>query len=178
MDNPAFEDGENIPIMDGDGDGWGDDGDGDIPHTPTGEGGSMPETPFPTPAVPEETPGSKVTPLSNELKIQQIQALYDFWNVKGNVNWVELDRFRLHRNDKTGNIELKFMDGDDWISLTNSRNGKFLAKSTVSSRMKGGGRGGGVEAMKNMLGLDETPLQSERSKTAARKLAKTIPTNI
>ena len=37
---------------------------------------------------------------------------------------------------------------------------------------------GGVYAMKHMLGLDRDPLQSERSKTAARKLAQIIPTDL
>ena len=35
---------------------------------------------------------------------------------------------------------------------------------------------GGSNAMKIMLGLDTDPLQSERSKTTARKLAQIIPT--
>ena len=37
---------------------------------------------------------------------------------------------------------------------------------------------GGPNVMKNMLGLDTDPLQSERSKTAARKLAQIIPTDL
>ena len=37
---------------------------------------------------------------------------------------------------------------------------------------------GGSNAMKNMLGLDTDPLQSERSKTAARKLVQIIPTDL
>ena len=37
---------------------------------------------------------------------------------------------------------------------------------------------GGANVMKNMLGLDETPSRLERSKTAARKLASIIPTDL
>ena len=167
MDNPAFKDDENIPLM------HDDDDDDDIRYTHTGEEG---ETSFST--LSEETPGSKIIPLSNELKKQKIQALYDFWGVGGNVNFAELDRFRLNRNETTGNTELKFKVGDDWVSLSNSRNGKCFAQSTVIGRMKGGGGGGGGYAMKNIFRLDETPLQSERSKKAARKLAKSMPTDL
>ena len=81
----------------------------------------------------------------------------------------ELDRFQLNRNETTGNTDFKFWNGHDWVSLINSRNGKFLALRTLRDRMK-------EEAMKNMLGLAKTP--SERSKTAARKVAKSIPTDL
>ena len=163
MDNPAFKDDENIPLM------HNDDDDDDIPYTPTGEVG---EKRFSTSTLSEETPGSKVTRLSDELKRDKIQALHDFLGVKGDVNLIELDRFRLNRNEKTGNTELKFWNGHDWVSLTNSRNGKFLVESSLIRKMRG------PNAMKNMLELDEKPLQSERSKTAARKLAQTMPTNL
>ena len=126
-----------------------------------------------TPTMPEENkPGDKITPLSNELKRQKIQALYDFLGVEGNLNFAELDRFRLNRNEKTGNPELKFWNGRDWVSLTNKYTGKFLAESSLIRRM------GGPNVMKNMLGLDTDPSQSERSKTAARKLAQSIPTDL
>ena len=56
--------------------------------------------------------------------------------------------------------------------LTNKVDGKCLAKSSLIRKM------GGSNAMKHMLGLDTDPLQSERSKTAARKLTQIIPTDI
>ena len=133
---------------------------------PIGEGGG---TSSRTPTGVFNRPGDKIIPLSNELKIQ---ALHDFLGAGGNVNLVELDRFRLNRNEKTGNAELKFWNGRDWVLLTNKVDGKFLAKSSLERKM------GGVYAMKNMLGLDTDPLQSERSKTAARKLAQIIPTDL
>ena len=68
MDNPAFKVDENIPLMH-------DDDDDDTPYTPTWE---VDEKRFSTPTMSEETPGSIVIPLSNELKRQKIQALYDF----------------------------------------------------------------------------------------------------
>ena len=164
MENPGYDGNEDIPLPEREG-----DDDGDIPDIPTGEGG---ETSFSTPAVPEENkPGDKIIILSNELKRQKIQALYDFLGVEGNVNLAELDRFRLNLDEKTGNPELKFWNGRDWVSLTNKYTGKCLAESSLIRRM------GGPNVMKNMLGLDIKPSQSERSKTAARKLAQIIPTD-
>ena len=168
MENPGYDDGnEDIPHPEG-----GDDDDPtdqNPPRVPTGEGGG---TSSRTSTVPEEIPGSKVTRLSEELKRQKIYALHQELGVSGNINLAELDRFRLSRNEKTGKIELEFRKGLDWVSLTNKYTGEFLAKSSLEQRM------GGVYAMKHMLGLDRDPLQSERSKTAARKLAQIIPTDL
>ena len=168
MENPGYDDGnEDIPHPEG-----GDDDDPtdqNPPRFPTGEGGG---TSSRTPTGVLNRPGDKIGVLSNELKRQKIQALYGFLGVEGNVNLAELDRFRLNRNEKTGNPELKCWNGRDWVSLTNKYTGKFLAESSLIRRM------GGPNVMKNMLGLDTDPLQSERSKTAARKLAQIIPTDL
>ena len=130
--------------------------------------------PEPLPTTPSpKIPGGKVLPLSNELKRQKIYALYQELGATGNVNLAELDRFRLNRNEKTGNAELKFLNNkDEWVLLTNKRTGEFLVKATIERLM------GGVNVMKNMLGLDETPSRLERSRTAARKLASIIPTDL
>ena len=138
-----------------------------IPISIPTEGGSLPTTSTP------KIPGDKVIPLSNELKRQKIYALHQELGVTGNVNLAELDRFRLNRNEKTGNAELKFLNNkDEWVLLTNKRTGEFLVKESIERLM------GGVNVMKNMLGLDETPSRLERSKTAARKLASIIPTDL
>ena len=162
MENPGYNDEEDIPLPEGEGD------EGEYnPFTliPT-EGGSLPTTPSP------KIPGGKVIPLSNELKRQKIYALHQELGVTGNVNLAELDRFRLNRNEKTGNAELKFFNGQDWVLLTNKRTGEFLTESSIRQKM------GGLNVMKNMLGLDETPSRLERSRTAARKLASIIPTDL
>ena len=78
----------------------------------------------------------------------------------------------MKRNEKIGNAEIKFFNGQDWILLTNKRTGEFLAEESIRQKM------GGVNVMKIMLGLDETPSRLERSRTAARKLASTIPTDL
>ena len=158
MENPTFIDDENIPLINS-------HEDEDAPYTPMqSEGGTTEETSFSTPS--RETPGSKIIPLSNELKRQKIYTLHQELGVTGNVNLAELDRFRLNRNEKTGNAELKFFNGQDWVLLT-KRTGEFLVKTSIERLM------GGVNVMKNMLGLDETP-----SRLAARKLASIIPTDL
>ena len=142
MENPGYDDGnEDIPHPEG-GD-YDDPTDQNPPRVPTGEGDG---TSSRTPTGVLNRPGDKITPLSNELKRQKIYALYDFLGVEGNVNLAELDMFRLNRNEKTGNPELKFWNGRDWVSLTNKYTGKFLAESSLIRRM------GGPNVMKNMLG--------------------------
>ena len=164
MENPTFIDDENIPLINS-------HEDEDAPYTPMqSEGDTTEETSFSTPS--RETPGSKIIPLSNELKRQKIQALHKELGITGDVNLAELDRFQLNLNEKTRNSELKFFNGQDWILLTNKHTGGFLAEGSLIRKM------GGANAMKNMLGLDTTPSQSERSKTAARKLASIIPTDL
>ena len=164
MENPTFIDDENIPLINS-------HEDEDAPYTPMqSEGGTTEETSFSTPS--RETPGSKIIPLSNELKRQKIQALHQELGITGDVNLAELDRFQLNLNEKTRNSELKFFNGQDWILLTNKHTGGFLAEGSLIRKM------GGANAMKNMLGLDTTPSQSDRSKTAARKLASIIPTDL
>ena len=164
MENPTFIDDENIPLINS-------HEDEDASYTPMqSEGDTTEETSFSTPS--RETPGSKIIPLSNELKRQKIQALHKELGITGDVNLAELDRFQLNLNEKTRNSELKFFNGQDWILLTNKHTGGFLAEGSLIRKM------GGANAMKNMLGLDTTPSQSERSKTAARKLASIIPTDL
>ena len=165
MENPGYNDEEDIPLPEGEGD------DGEYkPFTPMqSEGEPSSSTPS------QEKPGSKVIPLSNELKRQKIYALHQELGVTGNVNLAELDRFRLNRNEKTGNAELKFLNNkDEWVLLTNKRTGEFLVKASIERLM------GGVNVMKNMLhiDIDTTPLRLERSRTAARKLASIIPEQI
>ena len=168
MENPGYDGNEDIPDPS---DPTDDPNDLNKHTLPIGEGG---RTSSRTSTMPEEIPGSKVTRLSEDLKRQTIQALHDFLGVRGNVNFAELDRFRLNRNEKTGNPELKFYikQTNEWVSLTNKYTGKFLAESSLIRKM------GGPNVMPNMLGLDTDPLQSERSKTATRKLAQSIPTDL
>ena len=63
------------------------------------------------------------------------------------------------------------MDGGKWFFLI-KQTGDFLALKTLRDRF------GGVNAMKNFLGIVETPPALERSFKAAAKLRCEFPTDI
>ena len=66
-----------------------------------------------------------------------------------------------------------FLDGDKhWQSLTNKRTGEFLAPKTLREKF------GGLNTMKSVLSLDETPSALERSISAASKLKSELPTDL
>ena len=74
--------------------------------------------------------------------------------------------------EKTSNNDLPFLDGNKhWQSLTNKRTGEFLAAKTLREKF------GGLNIMKSVLSLDETPFELERFK-AATKLSRELPTDI
>ena len=59
----------------------------------------------------------------------------------------------------------------DVFSLT-KHTGEFFAPKTLRDRF------GGVDTMKNVLGLNETPTALERSFKAATKLSRELPTDL
>ena len=66
-----------------------------------------------------------------------------------------------------------FLDGNkQWQSLTNKRTGKFLAPKTLREKF------GGLNIMKSVLSLDQTPSALERSITATTKLKAELPTDL
>ena len=90
----------------------------------------------------------------------------------GNPDLADLDQFSIKKNSKTGNIELLFLDGNNqWQSLNNKRTGEFLAPKTLREKF------GGLNTMKNFLGVD-TPPALERSFQAATKLKAGLPTDL
>ena len=65
-----------------------------------------------------------------------------------------------------------FLDGNnDWQSLTNKRTGEFLAPKTLREKL------GGLNIIRSVLSLDETPSVLERSISAASKLKSELPTD-
>ena len=69
-----------------------------------------------------------------------------------------LDRFMIKTNSKTGNTDFLFLDATNhWQSLTNKRTGEFLVAKTLREKF------GGLNIMKSVLSLDETPSALERS---------------
>ena len=75
--------------------------------------------------------------------------------------------------EKTSNNDLPFLDGNKhWQSLTNKRTGEFLAAKTLREKF------GGLNILKSVLSLDETPFALERPFKAATKLRRELPTDI
>ena len=85
----------------------------------------------------------------------------------------DIDRFMINKNSKTGNTDLLFLDGNNhWQSLTNKRAGEFLAPKTLREKF------GGLNIMKSVLSLDETPSTLEKSFKAATRLNRELPTDL
>ena len=94
-------------------------------------------------------------------------------NVTGDPGPADIDLFMIKKNSKTGNTDFLFLDGNKhWQSLTNKRNGEFLAAKTLREKFDG------LNTLKSVLSLDETPSALERSFKAATKLRRELPTDI
>ena len=97
MDNIAFVDEEDIPLVHQD-----DDYDDTTYETPNT---SRIETSF---TVPDTTEA-----LRQKIKRDKINALYRHLNVTGNLDLIDIDRFTIKKNIKTGNTDLFFLDAND-----------------------------------------------------------------
>ena len=96
--------------------------------------------------------------------------MYRHLNVTGDIDLIDLDQFRLKRDPKRGAPVFKFYNGDWWASLT-KQTGESFAPKTLRDRF------GGVNAMKNFLGI-ETPPPLEGPFKAASKLKIELPTDL
>ena len=111
--------------------------------------------------------------LRQKVKLDKITALYRHLNMAGDISLADLDRFMIRKNSKTGNTVLLFLHGSNqWQSLTNKHTGEFLASKTLREEF------GGLNIMKSVLSLDETPSALERSAKAATKLSHDLPTDL
>ena len=91
----------------------------------------------------------------------------------GDPGLVDIDRFMIKKNSKTGNTDLLFFDGNNqWQSLTNKRTGEFLAAKTLREKF------GKLNIMKSVLSPDETPSALERSLKATTKFKAELPTDL
>ena len=88
----------------------------------------------------------------------------------GNPDLIEFDRFRLTKDSKKGVTIFEFYNGSRWVLFT-KQTGDFFAPKTLRDRL------GGVNAVKNFLGIDKTPPVLERSLRAATKLKGGLPTD-
>ena len=96
--------------------------------------------------------------------------MYHHLGAKGSLDFVNLDRFKMKTNSKTGITDLLWYNGENWVSLTNQRTGEFLVVSTLKTKF------GGLTPMKNVLNLEQTPPSIDRSVKAANLLKSEIPT--
>ena len=77
-------------------------------------------------------------------------ALYWHLNVTGDIDLINLDQFRLTKDLKKRVTVVEFYKGDRWVHLTKQA-GEFFAPKTLM------GSFGGVNRMKNFLGIKRTP---------------------
>ena len=162
MDNIAFIDEENIPMIHQDEE---DYGDCRTPNVSRVED----ETSF---TVPDATEPTLTLRLRTQVKRDKLIALYRHLDVTGDLYWIDLDRFKLTKDSKKGVTIFEFYNGNDrWIPLTKQTGESFTAK-TLKDRF------GGINAMKNFLGIDKTPPILERSLRAASKLKSELSTDL
>ena len=162
MDNIAFADEENIPMV------HEDDEDYDERHDTSNA--SRIETSF---IEHDTTEATSTLRFRRKLKRDKIVSLCRYLSVTGDPGFADVDRFMIRKNSKRGNIEFLFLDADKhWQSLTNKRTGEFLAAKTLREKF------GGLNIMKSVLSLDETPPPLERSLRTATKLKSELPTDL
>ena len=163
MDNPNFVDEENIPMI------HQDEDDEDYDDYNTLNASRVDETSF---TVPDTTEVTSTLRLRQKVKRDKLIALYRYLDVMGIPDLIDLDQFKLTTDPKKGAVIFEFYNGNDrWVPLT-KQTGEFLAAKSLRDRF------GGVNAMKNFLGLDETPPSLERSLKAATRLKAGLPTDL
>ena len=162
MDNPTFVDKETIGMVH-------QDEDYDEYNTPNTS--RVDETSF---MEPDTTEAISALRLRQKVKRDKINALYRHLDVTGDPGLADIDRFIIKKkNNKTDNTDLLFLDGNNqWQSLTNKRTGEFLSAKTLREKF------GGLNIMKSVLSLDETPSALERSFKAPTKLSRGLPSDL
>ena len=159
MDNLAFVDEENIPLV---------QQDEDYDHYNIPNTRRVDEASFMGPATAEAT---STLGLTKEVKRDKLAPLYRHLNVKSNIDLIDLHQFKLTTDTKRRATIFEFYYGNRWVPLT-KQTGEFFAPKTLIDRF------GGIKAMKNFLGIKATPLFLERSTSAAIKLKAEIPTDL
>ena len=110
--------------------------------------------------------------LRQKVKRDKINALYRHLDITSNPNLIDLDRFRLTKDPKKGVTIFEFYNGNDkWVPPT-KQTGEFFAPKTLRQKFNG------INIMKSVLSLDETPPLLERSLKTATKLTRDLPTDL
>ena len=131
MHTSRFVDEETIPLVqDEDYDNYG------TPNTSRVE-----ETSF---TVPDTTEATSNLQLRQKVKRDKLAALYRHLNVTGNIDLIDLGRFRLSTDHKKGVTIFEFHNGYGWAPLT-KQTGEFFAPKTLRKKF------GGVNTMTNFF---------------------------
>ena len=97
--------------------------------------------------------------------------MYRHLHVTANLDLIDLTRFEIKSDTKNGATISEFYNGDRWVPLT-KQTGEFFASITLRDRF------GGVNVMKNFLGIDTKPPSLERSISATSELKSELPTDL
>ena len=159
MDNPVFVDKETIPMVHQDE----DYDDYNTPNTSRTDKTSFTE--------PDTTEATSTLQLRQKVKRDKLTALYRHLNVTGNLDLINLNRFKHTRDHKKGTTIFEFYNSNRWVPLT-KQTGELFAPKTLKDRF------GGVDTMNNFLGFTKTPPALERSFKTATKLSRELSTDL
>ena len=158
MDDPRFLDEEAIPLVQ----------DEDYDNYGTPNASRVDETSF---MEPDTTEATSTLRLNQKVKRDKLAALFRHLNIIGNLDLIDLNRFKLTRDPKKGATIFEFYNSDRWVPLT-KQTGGFFATKTLRDRF------GELNTMKNILDVDKTPPALERSFRVATKLKGKLPTDL
>ena len=116
IDNPRFVHKVTIPLVqDEDYDNYG------TPNTSRVDKTSFTE--------PDTTEATSTLLLKQKVKQDKLAALYRHLNVTGNIDLINLDRFRITTDTKKGSKIFEFYNGDRWVPLTKQTGAFFVPKT-------------------------------------------------
>ena len=122
-------------------------------------------------STPMKTSSETIKDVEGATKRLKIEQLYSFLKAEGDANTIDVDKFKVTRNTKTGRTMLYFFKDDGGKITLSKNNAEFISPNEIKRGM------GGLDAIKGMLGLNETlPLLEKSIQAAARDLNKTNPT--
>ena len=123
-DNPRFVDEETIPLVQDE-----DYDDYNAPNTSRVDEISFTE--------PDTTEATSTLQLKQKVKRDKLAALYRHLNVTGNLDLIDLGRFRFTTDHKKGVTIFEFYNGDRWVPST-KQTGKSFAPKTLRDKFDGG----------------------------------------
>ena len=115
IDNPRFVDGETIPLVQ----------DEDYDNYGTSNTSRVDETSF---TERDTTEATSTLRLEQRVKQDKLTTLYRHLNVTGNLDLINLDRFKLTTDPKKGVTIFEFYNANRWVPLTKQA-GEFFAQN-------------------------------------------------